>query len=63
MFLNIILTWNDTFGFRLADKMCVIDSAALTGTVDFSTTILSSVATWAIFLAQDSTCLRSAPLP
>jgi len=38
-------------------------SAARTGTVLFSTTILSLVETWAIVLAQFSTYVKSAARP
>ena len=44
-------------------RMVWMDSAALTGTVDFSTTILEKVASSAIFRAQDSTYFRSAARP
>lgn len=43
--------------------MLDILSAALTGTVLFSTTILDWLATSAIILAADSTYFRSAALP
>ena len=43
--------------------MVFIDSAALTGTVDFSTTILSVVAVWAICRAASSTNRKSGARP
>ena len=43
--------------------MLLIACAVLTGNVDFSTTILSVVATSAMFLAQSSTYFKSAAIP
>jgi hypothetical protein len=47
----------------LAFKMLVMLSAAFTGTVLFSTTILELLDTSAILLAHDSTNFKSAALP
>ena len=43
--------------------MFLIAAAVFTGSVDFSTTILSFLATCAIFLEQSSTYLKSAAIP
>ena len=48
-------TWKLTPALVLAFKMLMIEAAALTGTVLFSTTILFSSLTSAIRRAQDST--------
>jgi len=50
-------------GLTLAFRMLVMLSAAFTGTVLFSTTILELLATSAIRRAQDSTNFRSAARP
>ena len=44
-------------------KILLIALAVRTGSVDFSTTILSSFATFAILRAQSSTYFRSAACP
>lgn len=57
-------TWKLTEEFFFADKMVAMDSAALTGTVDFSTMILLPVKTVsAISLAARSTNLRFGAFP
>ena len=57
------LTWYLTPGFWLALRMLIILSAALTGTVDFSTTILLLFAVPAILLAHASMYFKSAARP
>ena len=59
----INLTWYFTPGFWLDSRIFVILSAAFTGTVLFSTTILLFLATSAIFLAADSMYFKSAARP
>lgn len=55
--------WYFTSGFLLAERILAMLSAARTGTVLFSTTILSDVATSAIMRAALSTYFKSAALP
>ena len=57
------LTWYLTPGRWLALRIWLMLSAAFTGTVLFSTTILELVATSAILRAADSMYFRSAALP
>lgn len=54
---------NNEPGFWFAFNICIILSAALTGTVLFSTTILLALATSAIIRAALSTYFKSAALP
>merc|ERR1719217_1636964 len=60
-------TWNFTPGLAPCSRTALTASEVLTGTVDFSTTILSEVETSAIVLAQSSQFLtfaaRPAPMP
>ena len=58
-----LCTWYLMPGLTLAFRMLVMLSAAFTGTVLFSTTILELLATSAIRRAQDSTNFRSAARP
>ena len=57
------ITWNLTPGRWLARSICDILSAAFTGTVLFSTTILFPWATSPILRAADSMYFKSAALP
>ena len=57
------LTWYTTPGLLIAFRMVAMLSAAFTGTVDFSTTILNPLSTVSAMLrAAASTNLRSAAL-
>ena len=54
--------WNCT-PFPVWSSIFLIASAVRTGKVDFSTTILLSLATWAIWRAHNSTYFKSAAIP
>ena len=58
-----IQTWYLTPGFKLARRILDMLSAAFTGTVLFSTTILDCVDISAIILAADSMYFKSAARP